>query len=600
MKSVFLFVFLLLFMNQGFADTVAIDDSCNTYFQDQYLNSHNCVLEAQSMDCFMLGGSTALGAGIIGADAGAKIGSKIGNHAANAYKSIIMQQPSQTQQKINKAFEIFHKEKALQEKAFNELRTMQDQFVREKTNGKYYSLNSLERSAHIKGQTSENLLVKLNNIETAFEAKWRERIAKETDSEYKQKLQSLDSYGQKTFNPELLSLSQKQKLMELFPNEFKQLKPFYDKIHDYEIEKQKLLSSKNPAAVSDKILEITNLQLTERFILDNYLNNPNNGMTRLVHEFVQRGKSSVEKISFADMSARAESIVGKEKMQNAEREIQRKTKRFTATGAQIGGVIGGTASVVAIDILAQDQGQIDLRSCQTRFQMSSEEIDFLANGKLFSPAQVIKSNGLAGSCESMILTDPQATIQQSLARFGGIPKGLCNLMKKETQQLNDLVGNTKPPEQVSCQKIQSPDYKVIIDNERSSLSVQDEDHSYDISTLDYAGNYIDMRSLKVTDTKRKEEDRRLKNEIQTGYSFLHTKEFATRPDLADSSLNCSQSQAHEGLRKFCRIRPKIFAARIAMQMQKSVCALTKHDIGSSNKTTIINKSNNKISTEGSK
>ncbi len=67
-------------MNQGFADTVAIDDSCNTYFQDQYLNSHNCVLEAQSMDCFMLGGSTALGAGIVGADAGAKIGSKIGNY----------------------------------------------------------------------------------------------------------------------------------------------------------------------------------------------------------------------------------------------------------------------------------------------------------------------------------------------------------------------------------------------------------------------------------------------------------------------------------------------------------------------------------------
>ena len=66
MKSFFLFVFLLLFMNQGFADNVVIDDSCNTYFQDQYLNSHNCVLDAQSMDCFMLGGTAALGTGIVG------------------------------------------------------------------------------------------------------------------------------------------------------------------------------------------------------------------------------------------------------------------------------------------------------------------------------------------------------------------------------------------------------------------------------------------------------------------------------------------------------------------------------------------------------
>lgn len=573
MKLSFLFIVFALGFDFSRAADPLLDSSCDTYFQKQYINSHNCLLEAKSMDCFMIGGSSTLGTSVIGVHAGATFGKKIGEYAAKSFQASMSQLPSVTQQQVLKAFEVFKTEVALQEKAIQEFKKVQNQLAREITDGRHTTLKSLQTSAYNSGKSPFRPDLKLALFESTFAQKWQSHIAQEKDPQLKLKLQEINSNGKRIVSPQAVGENLKQKISEIFPNEYRQLKPYYEKLQSYQLEKEKLLNSPQTPEVVNKILDLSNKELTDRYIFENLLNTNENSKLRLVHEFIERGTSSLEKSYYLELQSKSEKIVGKEKLENSQREIERSQKKLTTTGAQVGAVIGGGAAMVSMELLAQDQGQIDIRSCQKNYDLSEDEIEFLGNGKLLSPAQAIKSQGILGSCESLVLTNPEQTVQQALDRYGGIPKGLCHILKNESVQLDILIGDTSAPTQINCQKITAADYQVDTSTERPQISIQDTDHSYDISTLDYAGNYIDIRSIKVTDTKRKEEDRRLKNQIQTGYSFLHSKEFATRPDLADTSLNCSQQQNHEGIRKFCSLRPKIFASRVSMQMQKSVCAL---------------------------
>ena len=112
-----------------------------------------------------------------------------------------------------------------------------------------------------------------------------------------------------------------QKISEIFPNEYRQLKPYYEKLQSYQLEKEKLLNSPQTPEVVNKILDLSNKELTDRYIFENLLNTNENSKLRLVHEFIERGTSSLEKSYYLELQSKSEKIVGKEKLSGMKHQI---------------------------------------------------------------------------------------------------------------------------------------------------------------------------------------------------------------------------------------------------------------------------------------
>ncbi len=116
----------------------------------------------------------------------------------------------------------------------------------------------------------------------------------------------------------------------------------------------------------------------------------------------------------------------------------------------------GLGLIIAKNI--KDKNQID--KCQDELKLSAKEISiFKGEYKFFNNAKVSKTNSI--ECSDLKFVNPEKSINELLEKFGDIPTGSCNILKNESDKIDELFAKDEINiDNASCDKFEADNVKL--------------------------------------------------------------------------------------------------------------------------------------------
>ncbi|MBS1970751.1 MAG: hypothetical protein JSU04_10605 [Bdellovibrionales bacterium] len=222
--------------------------------------------------------------------------------------------------------------------------------------------------------------------------------------------------------------------------------------------------------------------------------------------------------------------------------------------------IAGVGFATAVSLGLYTRGQFDIRACQKTLGLSDEEIKFLSNDQWLAPAKAARQGY---DCDSLVLENPQKTIEEAMRKYGSVPPGLCNIIRLGDEKLDNLIGEQSIAPVISCDNYKDTNVQV------SSDKVFQYNDGSRVYKAPYSEEllYPDFRFVKIYDQSGNE-DKKASLEMQGQYSRIHPANVPNpRPDTDDLATVC-----RTGDRGFsCPLVRGAVRARIAKTVSNLAC-----------------------------
>lgn len=141
--------------------------------------------------------------------------------------------------------------------------------------------------------------------------------------------------------------------------------------------------------------------------------------------------------------------------------------------------------------------------CQTELGLSKEEVDVLKAGWL-SYSRVEGKNGAMSGCKDLIMSNPQSVYNEMTSKWGEIPPGTCQLMKKSYAKLMDLSETEAMPPKAQCNlsppEVTGNNFRAVKGQKGFDLYV-----TFGSTTIQIPGKTLSLASTKMLHQSKNEE-----------------------------------------------------------------------------------------------
>ncbi len=244
----------------------------------------------------------------------------------------------------------------------------------------------------------------------------------------------------------------------------------------------------------------------------------------------------------------------------------------------------------------------DVKECSKELGLNKLEQDYLHTGSFLYQARASKVDGLFDTCNNFLLNDPVKAFYELNAKFGGVPSGICKLMKKSANQFKSQAESLLQQTEVTCNLALGINYKLEKKDNKYHFVFSNSDHTEirlpiqqlslhtlsEINQLKLKGSVpqdeLNMMAKKTAPYPRFNEIEILNKKTVNGntvwqkdqnaiqlflsdYQKIHPANITeTRPDLADLSINCElvlkdTSKYKSSVSTFCKMKNAILQAR---------------------------------------
>lgn len=512
----FALVISIVILNKGLAVEIPtppeIDPSCDQSLVESLQSKQSCFLGLESP-------TACLAVAAFG-------GAAAGGYAAHILeKSISKQASPEVQKKFLAAIAELKMEKANTNKAYALQRQSRDKAFEEHSKGAYKTEEQWRASQKSYTKVPADIQQLINkNTEAALKS--------DISSEVKDSLKRLISN-----DPSFTTRRVQEKIASIFPEEGKALQKLYAR---QEAIGAKYMNIENGLSYDQRVEKLSKLMSEANEVnaeIDRLTKT--NARFKLVNQLMKLGYQSTLG-GYKDF--RSKIFLSARQAIDAEGEaLKGKSKSSGKAGA---GAVAGTALVSGFMIGNLLSGQVNIRTCRDTFGFSDSEIDFLGNDHFFTVAKAMKVGGF--KCENLAILDSDHLYEDLSASFGGVPKGICKLIKQQNKNLDKLLGDFATNPSVTCDGMTDTNLKLYKDAEQSPiflgnagkdiLEYRSGDYTYK-APLD-SSEYPDFRFIRAFDQEGKE----VKNEslkMQSFYNNLHPAgTLSKRVDLEDLTSPC--------------------------------------------------------------
>lgn len=396
-KTIFWFYSCLLLSSNTLAGPAAVanyksttrlkvDESCDQNFVSAYYAKKNCLLQNDQEQCVR---ASVLNKFVVAGTGLGAFGEKIFDSYLNRnlkVKDNFLKVVDQTHRVITAKGQAAQKYFALQKEIANKI-----------TNNQFNSVDEIFDKMEQSGNR-DKLLRLAHDIEKAASLEMEKLIEQESDIYKKTALREL--MGLPTDN--FFTKEGMKVISEAFPKEYKVLNPVY--LND-EIKSE----YKNIANPSES------LKLVDTLLKSNLA----------FQSFLPERKSVFEQ---------AKKAISRENIVNGAKTVGR-VARGAGEGFLVSAALSTTGSYVK-------QGYLNhyLNLCKGRLGLSESETKYLSEYHLFGDQNIVYSGpeSLNLDCYKIGFNISEAAIADTGEKFGGIPSGICKMMKKESDSIDKL------------------------------------------------------------------------------------------------------------------------------------------------------------------
>lgn len=162
------------------------------------------------------------------------------------------------------------------------------------------------------------------------------------------------------------------------------------------------------------------------------------------------------------------------------------------------GAFGGAAAEIAVN----ERSKYELKSCKNALSMSNIELEFLNNGSVLFSGSKVRNDVATAPCWGFTLTNPEDVISESIEKFGMIPNGLCKIINKEYERLNNSISKSLKGLTGSCEEkkftSQSVGFDFTKNNPETSIIIERNEGVFKYVFPVFNNNSIpDLKSAKV-------------------------------------------------------------------------------------------------------
>tara|TARA_B110001454_G_C12722566_1_gene435430 strand:+ start:3395 stop:5170 length:1776 start_codon:yes stop_codon:yes gene_type:complete len=513
-----------------------IDPTCTEDLFDAVAAKQGCLLNLEGNNsCLALLSVSPIFAGVAG------------KYAGKAFAALVNKQPVAIQKKFNAAIEVINFEVSQKAKTREIWNDQRNEAVFEATKGKYKTMAGLNRAIRDADKRGDrNAYYELRELSVKSVQLLHKRVSKiidsMPDSDLKLSLRSIQQSGSGAVAERI-----EKKLQQIFPNEYRTARSLLEA-------RQKAISGAVEATGKPNGREHVErynqeIDMYNERLFQLGMKNPR---TALFLAFLKHGYSMTDPSSdvIRPLTEFVENKISEEK----------DARRVRTNRYQTRGVIAGGAFDVGVILAALVINKHEVKSCQSLFGFSQTELDFLGGSGSFSIQKAQKSTW---KCESLGLSDPQAAYAQMEAHFGGVPKGICKMMKQQNQRMDQLLGDIDSYKPESCE------------NTKDLAHIQSGPYAYKIP-MDDVLNYPRLKMAKAYSDNGYDQKQSLK--MQSFYLNIHRPGdvFDVRPDLVDLASECLPN-SHNG-NTFCEMREAFVKLRVDRSLCKDMLALAEEPV----------------------
>lgn len=536
-------------------DSAEIDPGCDESFFENLEAKQSCLLDINSTACLSLG--------ILG-------GAAVGGYAGKMLESVINKQTPEVQKKFLAAINEIRTSRSIETKVLDLWQKSRDKAFDEHSKGKFKTEDgwyaAQPKRTSIPDEIQELKKIKeLKEIEVQMRKNETALLNSDLPSEIKNSLKNFLKTTYSISDTEMVG-----KIAKIFPEEGNILRKLYETRSALNNEMSRL----NPSYMNGRVYSDNSFRYRELDASIGDINEKIESLTklnpkfRLVDMLMQNGYPG----TFPRIKNRQIFNTAKDSVYIEKHKVKIATEKNGRNGAVAG------AALTALALAGSELfGQADIRNCQKDYGFSNSEIEYLGNNHILSVAKAKKTDGWG--CENLVLLDPQNLFGDMKEKFGGIPKGICKMVKQQSQNLDKLTGEFNVNPAVSCDKISDTNLSVYKDADASPTFTNNSGKdifeyrsgSFVYKTPFNEGiNYPDFRFIKAFD----ENGREVRNEslrMQGFYNQLHPANIPdARPDLKDLTSSCSDNSHNANL--FCNMKQAAVRARVGRSISSSICS----------------------------
>lgn len=531
-----------------------VDPSCDAKLSRSVTLKQTCYQDENATACIMAG-----------TVAGAAAGGFLQKYSGTLLKS----QPASFQSKLNQIIVELDKAEVLHKAAYDKLYSIRRNKVIEslgvdsKTH-RFYGLERFRDESYVDTATKKKYDQGIQNGNDEFS----ELIKAETDPEMKEAMKGVLK------GTDLSKIkSNSMPWGKLFPKEYKELKKFIDV--DYEMAERydRLMENSAPSNkmskeerrdYKEKLESITKAVKENNTAMESYIKSrPNSSRLNSFNDIRSYSTEALRTSYRSSIDAKAERI----ELQN-KKDANLSAKRAGVTATVAGGIAGTVISVAAVTADAQ-AAKRDISDCQKYFGFSKEEVEFLGS----------KAKKYGSGCDSLGFISAQESTAQLEEAFGGVPKGICKMLKQQNQNMDKQMDSKNPNENINmgCGSMSGTSYKVYADDAVSPVVAGNRNKDifeYQNGEFIYKmpftvnENYPDISRAVVFNKDGKEN----KNEtiaLKDSYAQIHGSVVSQRRDLVDAFYDCGKNSS-----AYCRLDNKVLQkVRVARSMKEFVCSM---------------------------
>lgn len=359
-----------------------------------------------------------------------------------------------------------------------------------------------------------------------------------------------------------------KKISEVFKDEFSKLKPLYDQLERFTRgnhfdEMKKVRADIENLTKNNLNLKMANsvyeeIRYLRPFAYNDPVYNTYKAMKGVNEDLVRtKGSGSMEEI------AKSEPV-----------KVETKTTEMMSNQKAAGVALAGVMTLASFGV--RFTGNKDVQSCKKELGLIDAEVSFLNKSDKEDPLLSPSRAGKTGQgCNTMAIDDPMETYNAAMKKFGGIPSGICKIIKKDSERLDRLVDNVSKFD-VNCDKGFSS-AKVKLENNILSYTTTIGDTL--VAPYDQDYNYPSLKLAKIQDQSGKKLKGKT-DEFVLKYVNAQGGSSSTGPQHSASDLinTCDQ----HGLIT-CDLAMSIADARIANSIMSMACPSSSTHVGGSEK-----------------
>ena len=170
-----------------------------------------------------------------------------------------------------------------------------------------------------------------------------------------------------------------------------------------------------------------------------------NMQTKLVAELMENGwSSSYSSYARKPVFAQAKDAISKESIKGVIAKVP-KFAKSVSSGIAVAVGLDSAGSYIKYQHLTYY-----LNSCKSRLGLSDSEINFMSNYHLIGDQNIIYQGSERAilDCDKFSFNPSEDSINDAFKNFGGVPKGICHMMIKESKSLDTLIKEKEP--KISC------------------------------------------------------------------------------------------------------------------------------------------------------